>query len=101
LVGELALGTGGLDLFGSILGGAEVKFHCSKSDTYGVLGKLGTGTGLFLLLNCKEERPVGCKLSATDEKEIDSTFIAQQQSLGLVLFTGGGGSRRRIHQPTR
>jgi hypothetical protein len=90
LVGELALGTGGLDLFGSILGGTEVKFHCSKSDTYGVLGKLGAGTGLFLLLNCKEEKPAGCKLSAADEKEIDSTFIARQQSLGLVLFTGAG-----------
>jgi hypothetical protein len=88
LIGELALGTGGLDLFAASIAGVEVKFHCSKSDTDGVLGKLGAGTGLFLLLNCKEEKPASCKLSAAQEKEIDSTFIAQQQSLGLVLFTG-------------
>jgi hypothetical protein len=90
LVGETVLGTGGLALLGSIIGGAEARFHCPSFDATGTLGELGAGKGLLLFLNCKEEKPAGCKLSAANEKEIDANFKAQQQTTGLALDTGSG-----------
>jgi hypothetical protein len=88
LVGELVLGTSGLALLASIVGGAEAKFHCLSDDFHGTLGKLGASTGLILFLNCKEEKPAGCKLSTNQEKEINATFTAQQLSATLTTFTG-------------
>jgi hypothetical protein len=90
LVGELVLGTGGLALVASILGGAEAKFDCPLFDFHGVLEKLGAYTLLLLFLTCKEEKPAGCKLSAADEKEVHTEFIGQKQSLTLGLVTGSG-----------
>lgn len=88
LVGESTLGTGGLALFVSILGGLEAKFHCPNFDSTGTLGKLGASTGLLLFLGCKEEKPAGCKLSPDDEREIDAEYSAQQETAGLALLTG-------------
>jgi hypothetical protein len=90
LVGETVLGSGGLALLASIIGGAEAKFHCPSFDVTGTLGKLGASTGLLLFLNCKEEKPAGCKLSAANEKEIDANFKEQQETTGLALLTGSG-----------
>ncbi|HEY2283919.1 MAG TPA: hypothetical protein VGH60_10260 [Solirubrobacteraceae bacterium] len=90
LVGETVLGSGGLALLASIIGGAEAKFHCPSFDVTGTLGELGVGKGLLLFLNCKEELPGGCKLSAANEKEIDANFNTQQQTTGLALDTGSG-----------
>ncbi|HEY2283921.1 MAG TPA: hypothetical protein VGH60_10275 [Solirubrobacteraceae bacterium] len=90
LVGETVSGLGGLALLTSIIGGAEAKFDCSDFHASGTLGELGASTGLLLFLNCKEEKPAGCKLSAANEKEIDAHFNAQQETTGLALDTGSG-----------
>ncbi|HEY2282208.1 MAG TPA: hypothetical protein VGH60_01505 [Solirubrobacteraceae bacterium] len=89
-MGETGLGPGGLVLVASILGGAEARFDCASADGTGTFGKLGASTGLYLLLNCKEEKPAGCKLSAASEKEIDANFTGQQETTGLTLFIGSG-----------
>ncbi|HEY2282209.1 MAG TPA: hypothetical protein VGH60_01510 [Solirubrobacteraceae bacterium] len=92
LVGETVSGLGGLALFASTIGGAEIKFDCSDFHVAGTLGELGAGKGLFLFLNCKEEKPAGCKLPATNEKEIDAKFNVQQETTSLALEIGSGTS---------
>src|SRR5262249_9525632 len=54
------------------------------------LEKLGSLHGLFLLLHCKEEHPMNCRLSASNEKEIDVKFAGQQLSTTLILLSGAG-----------
>jgi hypothetical protein len=90
LVAASVLGSGGLALLASRIGGNEVKVHCASSDFSAVLGRLGLYTGLMALLNCKEVLPVNCKLSAAKEAEIHILFHAQQKSVTLALFTGTG-----------
>jgi hypothetical protein len=90
LVGQEALGTGGLALMVATVGGAEIKFHCKSGVAKGILGTLGSGTGLGLLLGCVEEKPAGCDLSAAQEKEIDVKTNGQLRSVTLALITGSG-----------
>ena len=90
LVGALITGTSELSLLAGHLGGVEARFHCKKDDFDATLGELGSATGLILFLECKEEKPAKCKLSAADEKEIDAKFTAQAESATLSTFTGSG-----------
>jgi hypothetical protein len=91
LVGETVLGLGTLALLAGKVGGAEARFHCPDFHVTGKLGELGASSGLLLFLNCKEEKPAQCKLSTSDEKEIDAEFTAQQETTGLALLTGSKG----------
>jgi hypothetical protein len=89
---ELVLGTGSLALFGATLTGAAAKFHCPTIDGHGKIELLGHATGLLYFLNCKMEKPAGCKLSAAQEAEIVVHYLSVQQSATLTLFTGTGGT---------
>jgi hypothetical protein len=91
LVNETGLGTGGLALFASHVGGGEVKVHCLSGDYQGTLGKLGAGSGLGLLLNCTVLVPVGCEFSTRQKKEIDFLFTTQLESATLATVTGDKG----------
>lgn len=82
------LGTSGLSLLSGNIGGATARFHCKKDDFKGTLELLGASSGLILFLECVEEKPAGCDLSTSQEKEINAQFTAQQKSLTLSLFTG-------------
>jgi len=90
LVGETVLGLGTLALLAGIVGGLEARFHCPDFHVTGTLGKLGASTGLLLFLNCKEEKPAGCKLSEANELAIDALFTEQQETAGLATLTGSG-----------
>ncbi len=85
---ETVLGTSGLALLSSHLGGGEAKFHCLSDDFQDELGLLGAGSGLILFLNCTELLPAGCELSAPQKKEIDAVFTAELESATLATFTG-------------
>ncbi len=88
LVNETGLGTGGLVLFLSHIGGGEVKAHCLSGDYQGIFGKLGAASGLGLLLNCTVLLPVGCELATNQKKEIDFLFTTQLESSTLATVTG-------------
>ena len=91
MTGSSVLGTGGTAVFASHLGGSEAKFECPSNDFNVTLESLGAGTGLILFLGCKETAPVGCELSAKQEKEIDVRFTAQLESATLATLTGSKG----------
>lgn len=88
---ELILGTSGLSLFAGTLGGASARFHCLTGDIGGTLESLGAFLGLLLFLSCKEEKPLGCKLSMDQELNgIHAIFTGQQESATLATLTGRG-----------
>jgi hypothetical protein len=88
---ESVLGTSGLSLLTGLIGGASAKFHCKSDDFRATLGLLGLATGLIAFLNCKEELPTNCKLTAADEAEIHVLFHVQLRSATLALVTGTKG----------
>jgi hypothetical protein len=87
---ELFLGTGGLALLTATLTGAPAKFHCPTFDIHGEIEELGNASGYLIFLNCKMEKPAGCKLIEAQELKIVANFKSQQQSATLTLFTGVG-----------
>lgn len=90
IVHELALGLGGLSVLAGTIGGAEVKAHCPDAHSHGELTLLGEGSGAFVFLGCKLEKPAGCKLSAAQEKEVEAQFTTKQESATLATLSGSG-----------
>jgi hypothetical protein len=51
---------------------------------------LGKGSGVFIFLGCRIEKPAGCKLSAAQEVKLEANFTTQQESATLATLTGSG-----------
>lgn len=95
VVHELVLGlskSGVSSVLAGLLGGVEAKFSCPDVHFHGTFELLGMVSGLLYFLNCKEEKPNTCKLSAADEVEIVAHFLGQLESATLALFTGTGAA---------
>jgi hypothetical protein len=97
IVHELALGLGGLSVLAGTIGGAEVKADCQDAHSHGELTLLGEGSGAFVFLGCKLEKPAGCKLSAAQEKEVEAHFTTRQESATLATLTGSGPGEEFIN----
>jgi hypothetical protein len=89
-VHELALGLGGLSVLAGTIGGAEVKADCPDAHSHGELTLLGEGSGSFVFLGCKLDKPAGCRLSAPQEEEVEAHFTTKQESATLATLTGSG-----------
>jgi hypothetical protein len=92
LVGSSIEGISHLSLLVVNIGGAEAKFHCQKGDFKATLEALGAFKGLMVLLQCKEQLPANCKLSAENETSMHVLFAAQLVGRELANFTGSKGA---------
>jgi hypothetical protein len=100
LVGSSVEGISHLSLLTGTIGGAEAKFHCQKDDFKATLEALGASKGLILFLQCKQQLPANCKLSAANETSIHALFNAQVVGHELANFTGSKGAGEEFAQLT-
>lgn len=94
-------GGGGVSMLAATIG-SEAKFEC-KEDTFAAeLESSGKGKGTITLLNCKETKPLHCKLSAAEEKEmkihVSESLIGKLEKPGEpeAEFTGAGAGEELI-----
>jgi hypothetical protein len=83
---QKATGTGGVSLLAGTIGAAEAKFECKEVALVSELESSGKGKGSITLSKCKETKPLHCKLSAAEEKEI---LISFKEALFGKLETPG------------
>jgi hypothetical protein len=74
---ELVLGLSGLSILTGKIGTSEVRIDCLDDHVHGVLELLGKNKGEITFLNCKLEKPAGCKLSNAEETKIVSKVNSQ------------------------
>ena len=71
---QRAEGSGGVAKLVATIG-AEVKIECASSSLVAEMESSGKGKGTITLHKCSEIKPKHCRLTATEEKEIEIPFV--------------------------
>jgi hypothetical protein len=94
-------GGGGVSVLTATIG-SEARFECKENTLVAELESSGKSKGTITLLNCKETKPLHCRLSAAEEKEIKihvlESLIGKLEKPGEpeAEFTGAGAGEELI-----
>ncbi len=85
-------GTGGVSILAATIGAAEAEIECKEDSLAAELESSGKGKGTLTLLKCKEIKPLHCRLTAAEEKEIKLHFTESLIGTGKpqAQFVGTG-----------
>jgi hypothetical protein len=93
-----ASGTGGKAVMTGTIGGVSASFECASSSLGAEFESGGKGKGKVILTECKETAPAHCRLSLSEENEIEmhfsQSFAGKVEKSGkpeAVLSGTGGG----------
>jgi hypothetical protein len=98
---QLASGSGGVAILAATIG-SEVKIECKENTLTAELKSSGKGGGTLTLLKCKETKPLHCKITAAEEKEINiplkEALTGKLETPGTpeAVFTGTGAGEELI-----
>jgi len=94
-------GTGGVAKLTATIG-AEARFECKENSLVAELESGGKGGGTITLLKCKETKPLHCRLTAAEEKEVKLSFTESligklEKGKSEAEFTGTGSGEEVIN----